>query len=269
MITKKILRISKIYWIFFLTIGLTFQINGQAPNDKSTVESDDINITIDANTTDKNFEEIKAMLAEYNIEAKFSNIKRNENTEITGIKIKLSSGGSQTSSQRSSYQPIYKLSLGRKDGSLYIGEDNGLPNMLSMLGGRGSIENFFENDSLFSGFSGFDANTLFNDPNSMFLFNGDSLTIDQIRDRMMQNFNFKNSLSDRFSYLFDDGYDDGQQKYQFRDDPNLNKIIVIDGEISDFETLSKLADEDKLDSVDNLSPKAAISIYGQKGKDGA
>jgi len=234
----------------------------QNQNGSETNITEDVNITIDAATTDENFEDIKTMLLEYGIEANFSSLKRNNKEEITGIKIKLISGNAQSSSQRMSNRPIDKLSFGRKNGNLYVSDDSGLPDMFSMF----AKGNFFENDSLISGFDPYD---FFNDTNSTFLFNGDSLTIDQIRDRMMQDFSFKNSLSDRFSYLFDEGYDDEQKRYRFVDDPNKTKVIVIDGKISNFKILSKLAEDDKLGSVDVLSPKAAISIYGEKGKDGA
>jgi len=269
MIIDKKVKVLFICLSLFIGYGLISQIHAQNHETEVINQSDDINITIDSVTTDENFKAITSMLLEYGIEAKFSNINRNDDDKITGIKIKLVNDNQQVSTQKSSYIPIDKLSFGRKGGKLYVGKDNGLPNMFSMLGGNSSRDNFYKSDSLFSGFSGFDVNEFFNNPNSMFLFNGDSMSIDQIRERMMHNFNFKNSLSNRFSYLFDENYDDTQQTYSFIDNPNQSKVIIIDGEISDFKTLSSLAKNDKLDSVDSLSPKAAVSVYGKEAKDGA
>ena len=59
------------------------------------------------------------------------------------------------------------------------------------------------------------------------------------------------------------------QKFRFVDNPETDKLIIIDGKESDFETLDKLAKEDKIESVDVLKSKTAMSIYGEKAKDGA
>jgi len=262
-------KTSIAFFILLFVLGFPFKFYAQSQENNKVNISEDVNITIDAATSNENFEDIKAMLSEYGIVAAFSDITRNDKDQIIGLKIKLVGQSSQTTSQRNSNRPIKNLSFGRKDGNLYIGDDNGLPNMFSLFAGSNSFERLFENDSLQSGSSGFGAFDFFDDPNSIFLLQGDSLAIDQIRDKMMQNFSFKNSLSNRFSYLFDEEYNDKQQKYHFVDEPNKTKIIVIDGEISDFKTLSKLANDNKLDSVDSLSPKTAMSIYGEKARDGA
>lgn len=77
-------------------------------------------------------------------------------------------------------------------------------------------------------------------------------------------------------YKFDNDDDamvffgEGEQKrFQFVDDPNIKKVIIIDGKEADFKTLDQLAKDGKLDSVDILKSKTAISIYGKKAKDGA
>jgi len=57
--------------------------------------------------------------------------------------------------------------------------------------------------------------------------------------------------------------------YNFINTPGVNKLIIIDGKESDFETLNNLAQNDQLEDVDNLKSATAISIYGQKAKDGA
>lgn len=80
-------------------------------------------------------------------------------------------------------------------------------------------------------------------------------------------------MNDRFSFLFDDKYDDEQKTYRFVDDPNLKRVVIIDGEVqlkdSGINTLNALAKANKLDTVDSLQPKRAMSIYGEKARDGA
>ena len=47
------------------------------------------------------------------------------------------------------------------------------------------------------------------------------------------------------------------QKFRFVDNPDTEKLIVIDGKVSDFKTLDDLAKNDKLESVDVLKSKKA------------
>ncbi len=254
--------------VFFLVSGMNiYSVLAQTKNEQSKKSTEDVNITIDAITTDANFEDIKTMLSDYGIKSSFSVIDRDRDGKLTSIKIELSNDTGQKSKSRiSSNNPIEKLSFGRKNGNLYAGQANNLPNMFSILGKTNSFQRGFESDSLISLF---DPNDFFNDPNSMFLFSGDSLTIDQIKERMMQDFNFKNSGSDRFRFMFDDTYNDEQKTYKFIDDPNKQKIIIIDGRTSNFETLSNLAESNQLDTVDVLQPQTAMSVYGDKARDGA
>ena len=254
--------------VFFLVSGMNIDsVSAQTKNELLNKSTEDVNVTIDAITTDANFEDIKTMLADYGIKLSFSGIDRDKDGKLTGVKIELSNDTGQKSKSRiSSNNPIGKLSFGRKNGNLYAGQANNLPNMFSMLGKTNSFQRGFESDSLISLF---DPNDFFNDPNSMFLFSGDSLTIDQIKERMMQNFSFKNSGSDRFRFMFDDAYDNEQKRYKFIDDPNKKKIIVIDGEISNFGRLNALAETNTLDTIDILQPKTAMSIYGEAARDGA
>lgn len=59
------------------------------------------------------------------------------------------------------------------------------------------------------------------------------------------------------------------KQFHFVDDPDIEKLIIIDGQEADFEKLDALAKEDKLDAVEFLKSKTAMSIYGEKAKDGA
>lgn len=59
-----------------------------------------------------------------------------------------------------------------------------------------------------------------------------------------------------------------QKRFQFVDDPNIKKVIIIDGKEADFKTLDQLAKDNKLEAVDILKSKTAVSIYGERAKDG-
>ncbi len=70
-------------------------------------------------------------------------------------------------------------------------------------------------------------------------------------------------------HLKEHGNHKKHQKFRFVDNPDTEKLIVIDGKDSDFKTLDELAKNDKLESVDVLKSQTAMSIYGKKAKDGA
>lgn len=78
-----------------------------------------------------------------------------------------------------------------------------------------------------------------------------------------------NSNDDENVFVFKDSKIHESQEFAFVDDPEIEKLIIIDGDEADFETLDTLAKERKLDDVNILKPKIAVSIYGQKAKDGA
>lgn len=59
------------------------------------------------------------------------------------------------------------------------------------------------------------------------------------------------------------------KQFHFVDDPDIEKLIIIDGQEADFEKLDALAKEEKLDAVEFLKSKTAMSLYGEKAKDGA
>ncbi len=222
-----------------------------------------IEVTIDQSTSDDDFENIKDMFSEYGIEASFSNIKRNENDEITGISITLSSeNGQQTSSSFSSNRPIKSMTFGSENGSLYIGNSKGNASMFGFFNkNRSSLP--FDMDSIFGSKSRiFKFDDFFNGNSSKLLFDSDSLDIDALRKKFMQNFSFGSNNS-----MLSDN--DNNQRFRFVDNPDKDTLIIIDGEISDFKTLDNLAKANKLSDVDVLKPETAMSLYGDKAKDGA
>jgi len=238
-------------------------------------ENANVSVTIDSETTDDQIDDIVNLLKENNITPSLTNIQRNEDGKITGIKIVLEDGnGNQTTSQSSTNFPISQIIFGRKDGLLYITQSNSDRGAFAFFN-RPNMSPFqFENDSIFNepfaGFGNFNFDDFFNsDDQGSFFMNGKSMTLEELKEQMMQHFG--NQMGDQnFSWFFDDeNAPNSSQKFKFYDDPNTNKLIIIDGKESDFETLDELAKADKLKAVDNLKAETAISIYGNKAKDGA
>ncbi|GAA4306746.1 hypothetical protein [Aestuariibaculum suncheonense] len=235
---------------------------------KSIYQQSDVIVTLDKTTSEKDFEDIKSMLKDNGITANFRNIERNEINEITGIKIELKTGNNESAiSNFSSSSPISEITFGRKDGSLFISQGSLNQNTLG-FSNRPNMHMFsFGNDSIpgmnLKNFGGFNLNDFFNSENGSFFFNGQNIDMDKLRKQLEEQFD-----SEAFSSLFNPEHGKSNQ-FQFIDDPNTNKLIIIDGKESDFDTLDKLAKENKLKAVDHLKSKTAMSIYGDKAKDGA
>lgn len=263
-------------------------------NKYSAINDVNVDITINSETTQKEFEDIMDMLKEHDIKGSFTNIKRNDSGEIVAIKIELEdlNSGSKSVSTMQSSSPIQEISFGRKNGSLYITQgDSGL-NHFSFIRSPGTSMRHFNMDSIFGksfmlldSLHGHSFN--FNDEDgNIFMFGGKSFDMDDMMEDMEDMFSIeedengdrriiiKGRGANGMNFFFDKDEHDSKnhnstQKFRFYDDPKTEKIIIIDGQEASFETLNSLAKEDKLDTVDVLKGKTAVSIYGKKAKDGA
>jgi len=284
---KLILGLSLVAIVGLITIS-TFAINNES---KSVYQKDvNVNITVDSDTSDAELEDIKSMLKEHGITAKFGNIKRNADGELTSIRIELKDENGNTAvSQTSSNMPIQTFSFGRKNGSLYVSQGRSRFGNFAFFGDDMMFDFNFDHDSIFQyHFQKLDSLRFgsifeFDDENNKFFFNGKSIDINELKERMNNMFIFEDDEDGkrkRFIFKGGDGnhflFDDDEhsehnkhQKFRFVDNPDTEKLIVIDGKESDFETLDDLAKNDKLESVDILKSKTAMSIYGKKAKDGA
>ena len=227
------------------------------PEEPTYKEPDaDITMTMDSNASDDNLNEMTNVLKEQGIQVKFSNIERNEGGKITGLKIELSDDNNgKAVSQISSFRPISNISFGRKDGMLFITQDgNEMMKGFSFINGASPL---FTNDSIFEKQFGmlkkFNLQDFFNNPSGGIPFNGSEITFDELEKQMLEEMNAMGN----------------EKQYRFIDDPNTNKLIIIDGKESDFETLNELAESKRIVAVDALKPETAMSIYGDKAKDGA
>lgn len=253
---------------FYKYLFIFLTINSFGFSQTTSVENS-VNITIDKNTTDEDLEGIKSMLAEHNVTSNFNDINRNSKNEITSISIELKSEHSAASSSYNfSGTAIKPISFGIKNDNLYIGQSD-FDFGMSSLKNRLSQFNFFsDNDSIFEkGFSGF--RNFFGNTKDPFFIGRDSTSIESIKEMLRNKLHLKESDVDAFNSMFDDQKEQNNQRYSFIDDPDKDKLIVIDGEISDFNKLDELAKSNKIETVDILKPKTAMSIYGKKAKDGA
>jgi len=216
----------------------------------------DITMTMDSNASDDNINEMTKVLKEQGIQVNFSNVERNDEGKIIGLRIELSDDNNgKAVSQISSYRPISNISFGRKDGMLFITQDgNEMMKGFSFVNGASP---FFANDSIFEQQFGmlkkFNLQDFFNNPSSGMSFSGSDMTFDEFEKQMLEEMNAIGN----------------DKQYSFIDDPNTSKLIIIDGKESDFETLNKLAESKKIVAVDALKPETAMSTYGDKAKDGA
>ncbi len=259
----------------FVILGLvsinSFAFNAPKSNllCKTINQDSDVIATINKKTSEKDFEDIKNMMKDSGVTASFKNIERNELNEITGLKIELRADNNQSAiSSFSSTNPIPEITFGRKNSSLFISSKNSLDQNALGFSNIPNMQLFsFNNDSIpgmnLKNFGSFNLDDLFNSENGSFSFNGQNIDMDKLRKQLEEQFD-----SEAFSSLFNPEHGKPGQ-FKFIDDPNTNKLIIIDGKESDFDTLDKLAKENKLKVVDHLKPKTAMSIYGEKAKDGA
>ena len=265
-----ILKLGFCLVMFITSSSLQTDLNAQSNYDKKQQTENNVTVTIDKNTSNADFENIKDMLSEYGIEVDFDNISRNDSNDITSIGIKIASNNSQTSSTISGSRPIQPMSFGSKNGKLFIGDDHNEMDKFAFFNGNNRFSFPMDNDSIFrKRFKSFHFDDFFNGNQHLFMFNGDSIDIKALKDRFFNKFNFDESTGNDLPYFFSDKNDGTSQKFSFIDHPEKDTLIVINGDISDFKTLDGLAKADQLKSVDVLKPDTAMSIYGDKAKDGA
>jgi len=245
------LKLSLLLVIGMFTILLlpknTFA-NGATRNNKTTktqVANDKITVSIDKNTKDEDFDDIIKMLNNNGIKAEFIDIKRNDSNEITSIKINLTDKqGNRSSAAFNSNLPIKKITLGSDNGFLFIKSEG------NNSFGLGNLSQPFN----------------FDEDNNHLTLGNHTINFEDIRKKMQEAM----ASFDKNMLQLQQGFqNNSNQKYHFVDNPDIQKLILIDGKPADFKTLDTLAKTDKLSSVDFLKPETAMSLYGKKAKDGA
>ncbi|MFC5044420.1 hypothetical protein ACFSTE_14725 [Aquimarina hainanensis] len=240
------------------------------PVSKNISNENEITAIINKKTTQKELDDLKAFLAENDIELIIKKINFNKEGLITAINIVIQKGSSKSHYSSSSNQPIPDIELGYKNGNLYI-TSTGMFDIASFRNQSHTGIPAKKIDSLLKQHNlSFDFN--FDNEDGGFPFGNGAIDIQQLKDQIMQSMQFKEG--DMEAFFNGQAMHPFQQphqgpKYRFRDDPSVEKLIIINGKESNFKTLDTYAKEDKLEDVDFLKPATAISIYGDKAKDGA
>ncbi len=230
----------------------------------TTTLDNEITAIITKSTTEKELIDIQRFFKDNGIELELKNVKFNTDNQITAINIIIKQGTNKSQYSSSSNLAIPDIELGIKNGSLFVTTKSNsslaslknnihinqmtMPNIDSLLQKNGFAFDFdFDQDAMKDQMTTLHEiiKESFSDSNSNVVINGINLN-DYIKNTSKKT-----------------------TKYNFVDNPDINKLIIIDGKESDFKTLDKLATNDQLDIVDFLKSKTAISIYGKKAKDGA
>ncbi len=234
-----------------------------------TSQLNEIVATINKNTTEKELEDLKKFFSENGIELIIEKIEFNDQNEIIGLGLILKKGSTKSKFSSSSSEPISDVELGFKNGNLYI-TNSGMFDIASWKNQVGFGNRNFDMDSILKN-QNFRFDFDFAKDGDSIFFNGKHFDISKLKDQIMNSFEFDEDENGNFIF-------NGQQfpshfgkfkKFSFVDDPDIDKLIIIDGKESDFKTLDELAKSDKLEEVDFLKATTAISIYGDKAKDGA
>ena len=231
--------------------------------------SNEVTATINKNTTRNELENLKDFFLKNDIELIVEKITFNEQNEITSLDLILKKGKSKSKYSSSSTEPISDVELGYKNGNLYI-TNSGMFDIASWKNQVGFGAPTIDIDSILKRHNlSFDFD--FDQEGDSISFNGAHFNINTLKDQIMNSFQIEED--EQGNIIFN-----GQQfpshfsqtkKFNFVDDPDLDKLIIIDGKESDFTTLDELAKSDQLEAVDFLKAPTAISIYGNKAKDGA
>ncbi len=261
--------------LIFISVAISFNNAWAFSNVANTPivqQSDNITATITKETTNKQLTDLKQYFEEHDILLTVTDIVRNNTNQITGLNLTIKKENQQSKFNLNSNEPIADLELGYKDGNVFVGN---METSLS-LGGNTSLQNlingFNENNgvSLDSLLSQHQFSFSFGSEDIKELLNNSSFDFNQIQDQFFsQFFNTNPKKNNSKSVNPTKNNSNTIPKYNFFNNKNIQKLIIIDGNESDFETLNALAKADKLKEVDNLKPSTAMSIYGKKAKDGA
>ncbi|KAA1245797.1 hypothetical protein [Aquimarina sp. RZ0] len=233
------------------------------------VKGNEITAIINKNTTKKELDDLKTFFSDNGIELIIDKIAFNNQDEIISLSIILKKGTSKSKYSSSSNEPISDVELGFKNGNLYI-TNSGMFDINSWKNQIGFNHHNFDIDSLLKS-QHFRFNLDVDKEGDSLFFNGTHFDLSKLKEQLMDSFTFEEDENGNFIF-------NGQQfpshlsntkKFSFIDDPDIEKLIIIDGKESDFDTLDNLATSDKLEEVDFLKSRTAISIYGEKAKDGA
>ncbi|WP_109299367.1 hypothetical protein [Aquimarina sp. AU474] len=232
-------------------------------------QSDEITAIINKNTTEQELDDLKTFFSENNIELVIKKIAYNDQNEIVSLSIILKKGDTKSQYSSSSNTPISEIELGYKNDNLYI-TNSGMFDITAWSGQSNLPHQFMNMDSITKK-HGFAFNFNFDKDKDSLFFKG-NMDIKRFKDQILRSFTFKEDEKGNFFFngqQVPSFRNNMRQRYNFIDNPDIEKLIIIDGKEADFNTLDTLAKSDELAEVDFLKPETAISVYGEKAKDGA
>lgn len=244
---------------FTTVVDKNYTIDNTQPNEITAV--------INKNTSEKELEDLKKFFLENGIELLIKKVEYNDQSEITSLSLILKKGNTKSQYSSSSQTPISEIELGYKDGNLYI-SNSGMFDIMAWKNQSGFSHPQIDMDSIMKKHSfAFD----FDEEKDSLFFQG-HFDVQKLKEQIMKSFSFNENEDGTFLFNGQQAHpfhNSGSQKYNFVDNPDIEKLIIIDGKEADFSTLDDLAKTNKLAEVDFLKPQTAISIYGDKAKDGA
>ncbi len=222
----------------------------------------EITATIDSENSELQLENLKGFFLENEMELIIKKITLNEQNKITGIYIVLKKGVDSTEFSSNSNLPIPKLTLGFRNNNVFIST----PTL--------ATHSFPNKNPASISWSSMTMDSLLKKHHFAFRLGSeneakDFFDISELKE-MINNFMSKDNdtLFRSFQQLKPPSLSNTQQ-FKFTDNPSIHKLIIINGKESDFNTLNTYAIANQLAAVDILQPETAITIYGNKAKDGA
>ncbi|WP_299187779.1 M56 family metallopeptidase [uncultured Aquimarina sp.] len=222
-----------------------------AKSKKNTIE-----FVINKKSTKKDLEKIKRILKnEYDVTVIFSEVKRDNNNEITSISVDVSSKKSNTNFSLSNDSPItpFVLSYDSKEDKINIGQSNNNIWISKSKGSKHSDTQIIEINSD-------------DDKESIFIVEGDK----KKKRKVSRKKDGKNTIfietDDNQSHL--SFHSDGSKTlFDFDSDSDKDPLYIIDGKEASKKEVKKLK-SDEIQSINVSKGKENVMKYGKKGEDG-
>ncbi|GAA4960619.1 carboxypeptidase-like regulatory domain-containing protein [Algibacter aquimarinus] len=262
----------------------TTPIEIKETNDKkinSAVIQEKTEVTLNKNTTDASLDKIKASLKEKGIDAKFKNIKRNSNGEITAIKINVSSKKANANYNVSSDNAIKPIIILINDNNISIGNKSTNNNVKEFIitgkvsdnegeylpGTTITIKN--TNKGAITDFDGnYKIKTKEGDVLTFSYVGFDSKAIEvKAEEDINVILNEREGKGGKYKAVITRATTGDSSKVVIKTDNGKEPIYVINGKVLSKEEMEEIH-PDLIKSVTVLKGEKATSIYGTEGENG-
>ncbi|WP_405205457.1 M56 family metallopeptidase [Aquimarina sp. LLG6339-5] len=218
---------------------------------KNTIE-----FVINKKSTKKDLEKIKRILKnEYDVTVIFSEVKRDNNNDITSISVDVSSKKSNTNFSLSNDSPItpFVLSYDSKEDKINIGQSNNNIWISKSKGSKHSDTQIIEINSD-------------DDKESIFIVEGDKKKKRKVSGKKDEKNTIFIETDDNQSHL--SFHSDGSKTlFDFDSDSDKDPLYIIDGKEASKKEVKKLK-SDEIQTINVSKGKENVMKYGKKGEDG-